>query len=271
MLELDKLLWVVPGVIFIHIYNKRRPINSINLSGWSYLFSLVMVAVFTWLPIEIFLKDKIDILGKWQILVVPFVSGLLSFCIALLFTLNKSINWRSGPYFISSLIVSTVIWLLIKIVHQSDWNFFGKWCELLILLASSLLLFISPLFFIKFSNIIFFNVHDIFFTNCIQWEGKPIILNLRNDKIYIGILLKYPENPQSRYESQTISIIPLISGGRNKNTKEVVWNTFYPEDDLYNYEIVIPRNEIITFGKFNKNIFNHFYKDSRTNKDFNQA
>lgn len=75
---------------------------------------------------------------------------------------------------------------------------------------------------------------------------------------YIGILLKYPENPRSRHESQMISIIPLVSGGRNKEIKEAEWGTFYPKGHLNDCEIAIPRSEIITFGKFNEKVFKYF-------------
>ena len=47
-----------------------------------------------------------------------------------------------------------------------------------------------------------------------------MLLTLKNGKAYIGILWKYPEHPKSRYESQTISIIPLRSGYREKEKNE---------------------------------------------------
>ena len=263
MLELHKLLWVIPGVIFIHIYNKKRPIDSINLSGWSYLFSLVIIAVFTWLPVEIIFQDKLDVFGRWGILVLPVVSGLLSGCIALALTLSAIMKWPSWFYFFASLAITAIIWLSVEIIFFGGLNFFDKqrlvWIWVPVVFGS--ILFILPLLLVKFLNIIFFNVQDSFLTNCSRWEGSLVILSLRNDKVYIGILLKYPEDPRARHESQTISIIPLVSGGRDRNTKEVKWGTFYPQDDLQDCEISIPRNEIVTFGKFNEKIFGHFNKD----------
>lgn len=52
MLNLDSILWVIPGVVFIYIYNKRRPLEVIDLSGWPYVFCLVVIASITWLPAE---------------------------------------------------------------------------------------------------------------------------------------------------------------------------------------------------------------------------
>ena len=262
MLELHNLLWVVPGVVFIHVYNKRRPIDSINLSGWSYLFSLVIIAVFTWLPIEILFQNKLDDFGKWGILIQPAVSGLLSFCVALILTSSAIIKWLSLPYFLA---IAAILWLLVEIVFFNELNFFDKQraARLWISVASGLMFFILQEMLVKLSNIIFFNVQDSFLADCIRWENSPVIISLRNDKVYIGVLLKYPENPRARSESQTISIIPLISGGRNRDTKEVKWGIFYPKkDEFYDCEISISRNEIITFGKFNQRVFEHFRKNS---------
>lgn len=203
MLELHKLIWVVPGVIFIHVYNKRRPAGSINLSGWSYIFSLVVVAVVIWMPVSNIINQS-NIFETWKSLVTALASGFFAWLLARLFT-----SWE------------------------------------------------------KLAKIIFLPVYDVFFTHCVNWEKKPVIIGLKNDKIYIGILLKYPENPRSRYESQMISIFPLRSGGRDQKTKEVEWGKTYPNSVKGDCEIIIPRSEIVTFGIFNENTFKHFYKQDQ--------
>ena len=83
MLELQNILWVIPGVIFIYIYNKRKPADSITVSGWPYVFLLVFIAVFTWLPVEILLKTKLSAVGAWKGFIASIVSGLIAFCLAL--------------------------------------------------------------------------------------------------------------------------------------------------------------------------------------------
>ena len=50
MLDLQNVLWVIPGFVFIYFYNRRRTHDIINLSGWPYLFLIVAIALFTWLP-----------------------------------------------------------------------------------------------------------------------------------------------------------------------------------------------------------------------------
>ena len=215
MLNLNNILWVIPGVLFIFLFNKHRPQKSISLSGWPYVFFIVVIASITWLPAEWILK----FISYKSIICIPFqliISVLISFILFLLVNWSKSI-----------------------------------------------------------AHLISLPVNDNFYNKCIEWENKSIILTLKNGKAYIGILWKYPENSKSRHESQTISIVPIKSGYRKEDTKQVIWNTDYLEykqdtlDIHYSkdsedkagsdeIELIIPRSEIITFGKFNEKIFQYF-------------
>ena len=67
------------------------------------------------------------------------------------------------------------------------------------------------------------------------------------------------DRPMEKYESQTISIIPIQSGFRRAD-KTIHWNTYYPqyqenEDD--DVEMFFPRSEIATFAKFNLEIYEY--------------
>ena len=210
MLELHNILWVIPGVIFIHLHNKRRPNNSISLSGWPYLFSLVVIASLTWLPTELIIKADTCFIKTFFVSYLGFNKKILTLLIAITFSF---------------------IWFLFtKIELISQW--------------------------------IFLQAYDNFYKKCIEWENKEIFLTLKNEKTYHCLLWKYPENPKSRHESQTISIVPLKSGYRDQTTKKIVWNTYYPEyknkSNLINMEVIIPRTEIITFGKFNVEVYKYF-------------
>ncbi len=204
MLNLNDILWVVPGVIFIHFFNRRIPAQAIDLSGWPYVFFIVVIATITWLPAELILS---------------------------LFNFN---------------IENIVIELFIKLIAST---FFA-----LILLPLSRW---KPI-----AKQIFSQIQDNFCKKCIKWENEFVILTLKNEKAYIGVLWKYPENPRARHESQTISIIPFQSGYRDRITKKVIWNTFYPEykkeAHYLNMEVMIPRSEISTFGKFSLETFKFF-------------
>ena len=47
MLDLQSILWVIPGFIFAAIYNRRKPGQAVNLSGWPYFFFVVLIAAIT--------------------------------------------------------------------------------------------------------------------------------------------------------------------------------------------------------------------------------
>ena len=207
MLNLHQIIWVLPGFIFLSIYNRKKPEHAINLSGWSYVFSLVFIASITWLPAELVFKEfgfrifntESKLMLEAQILVVS-----ISF---------------------------SFIWLLLTQ-------------------------------FRCISTKVFPPIYDNFYNQCVAWENKEILISLKNGKVYHGLLWKYPENPKSRHESQTISIVPFNSGYRDSLTQKVKWNTHYPaykyKSDFVDMEVIIPRSEIITFGKFNKKVFQYF-------------
>ena len=198
MLNLENILWVIPGLVFIFQYNHRvRPVGSINLTGWPYVFFLVFIAAITWLPAE-------WVVNKY----CQTDSLLLTFFLSIFFS---------------------YIWMFIARVTSID----------VLSLKTR---------------------HDNFCLKCVDWEENLVFLTLKNDNAYVGILWKYPETPTSRYELQTISIAPLMSGFR-LDDKTIKWNIYYPyenQEDMEDMETIIPRPEIITFGKFNRKIHDHF-------------
>ena len=141
MLDFHNILRVAPGIIFIHLYNKRRPNKVIDLSGWQYLFFLVLIAVLTWLPSEWLISLYLEKNSSLQTPFIILLSIVLS-CVLFLFTQKKSIlKWVTIP------------------------------------------------------------VYDNFYKKCMEWENKKILLTFKNEKVYQGLLWKYPESPKSRHES----------------------------------------------------------------------
>ena len=211
MLELYNVLWVIPGFIFISLYNKKGPEKAINLSGWSYIFSLVLLAFLTWIPAEIIAEGFKIKAPYW---VEPSMEDKISQ--------------------IQTVLIAIFFSFMLLLLAQ--WNIIA--------------------------NMIFPSIYDNFYNKCVEWENEFVLLTLKNGKAYRGLLWKYPSNLKSKYESQTISIIPFKSGYRHKTTKKVIWNSHYPEyhnkSDLISMELIIPRSEIITFGKFNHKVFEHF-------------
>ena len=92
MLTLDNILWVIPGVTFVFLYNILRPSGSIQLSGWPYIFLLVFIAFLTWLPAEWLVTgndyDKSSIPEKWFIV-----------CLSILFSCVLLLLFKRTPLF----------------------------------------------------------------------------------------------------------------------------------------------------------------------------
>ncbi len=49
-------------------------------------------------------------------------------------------------------------------------------------------------------------------------NAQPVQLTLKNDKVYLGIVDKIPEPKKTNY----VSLIPLFSGYREKDTKKMI-------------------------------------------------
>ena len=209
MLDLGNILWVIPGVVFISIYNRRRPQQAINLSGWPYIFSLVIISTVTWLPAEFIIPfvyfGKIEILSTHQNMILM---GLMTLTISLFFTFLLLSFFQSGAL----------------------------------------------------ARLILPPVYDDFYTKCFEWKEKAVLLTLKNGKVYMGLLSGYTKNPRARYESQTISIVPFKSGYREMDKKRIVWTTDYPYTESYHddMELILPRSEILTFGKFDLDAHKYF-------------
>ncbi len=161
--------------------------------------------------------------------------------------------------------MASVTWLPSELITTYYFSGLSESLQKFIILLIAI--FISFIFSLcvrwKFIQRVLPPIHDNFCKKCIEWEKKIVLLTLKNGKAYIGILWKYPENPRSRHESQTISIIPIRSGYRKQDTKQVVWDTNYPQyetaSDFIDMELIVPRSEIMTYGKFSEKTFKHFY------------
>ena len=217
MLDLYKILWVAPGTVFVFLYNRKRPLNSISLSGWSYVFFLVTIATITWMPAE-WIVEK-----GWGTDCIPILHNISKTSLTLIYSVIFS-------FLIRGTITIYVVLFKPRAVQPLD-DFYGK---------------------------------------CMKWEEQLVILTLKNRKSYIGLLWKYSENFMDEYEFQTISIVPYASGYRDEEAK-IVWNTMYPdyesELEIMDMETIIPRAEIVNFGKFNARVFNYFYKKRTSDED----
>ncbi len=103
---------------------------------------------------------------------------------------------------------------------------------------------------------------DPFHECCYLWKNEIVYITLKNDKVYVALLLDYTKD--LRFES-TIRIVPICSGYRDQN-KEVNWSFNYPEEYLskiinnpqekLKIGTIIFQKEIMTFSLWDKSITN---------------
>ena len=223
MLDLQSILWIIPGSLFIYLYNKRRPLKhdvAINLSGWPLISVLTVIAALTWLPAELTSHKIFELLKEWN-----WIEPLFVWCSRIVSNAEPDLIQK-----IQTLLIAVVFTFALLLLVQIG----------------------------SIARIIFPTVNDNFHKKCVEWKKQAIILTLKSGKVYVGILWKYPESPKLRYESQTVSIIPIQSGYRETEKKQVQWTTNYPDPKDPTMETIIPRQEILTFGKFNKTLHKWF-------------
>ena len=103
---------------------------------------------------------------------------------------------------------------------------------------------------------------DPFHGCCYLWRNQIVYITLKNDKVYVALLLDYTKD--LRFEP-TIRIVPICSGYRDRN-KEVNWSFNYPEEYLsktiddsqekLKIGTIISQKEIMTFSLWDESITN---------------
>lgn len=102
-------------------------------------------------------------------------------------------------------------------------------------------------------------------------KAQLVQLTLKNDKVYLGIIDRIPEPKKTNY----ISLIPIYSGYRNKDTKEMTITTSYETINLLIREqalipklskmlVVIKQDEILTAQPHDPEIYASFKKNRLT-------
>lgn len=92
----------------------------------------------------------------------------------------------------------------------------------------------------------------LFFESYIH--SRPLLLSLNSRKIYIGTISSLGEPNESEGMDQEISVIPVISGYREKNSLEVKFTTHYDVVDT-DLDIVIRQDQVISASWFDFDIY----------------
>ena len=245
-LTLESLLWVLPGICFIFAYNRLRDVETVEFSGWPYVFFIVLIGVVTVLPLKWILGESIN------------SSEGLSFKVFILSCLMGFLL----PFIIK--------WIFIPLVQKLDQepNFF---------IPSNLWSVVY--FFFPLEN------RDKFIKHCIENEGEAFLITVDEpllylnkqgqgqqnkweegtlqvpSRVYLGILMEFPYVATHSIESQVIRILPLLAGyayveqqhteQTYKATEKIKWTKKYPltEDST---GIIIPRKKIIHFCRYDE-------------------
>ena len=229
-MSLDNLLWVIPGITFLFSYSRLRDVESVEFSGWPYVFFIVLIGTVAFLPTRYFFNH----LGSfWIVLISSSVSFFIPFCVKFLFSFFVEKLDENENFFIPS-------------------NFW------------SIIYFFYPI-----------ENRDKFIRSCIEYEGEPILVTVDNPlqikencsfsevktTLFFGILVEFPYVSTSVVDSQTIRILPLLSGysyiEKSNDPKEyqekIKWIRKYEikEDSK---GIIIPRSRIIKMSLYNDKI-----------------
>ena len=123
------------------------------------------------------------------------------------------------------------------------------------LFSSILLAFLLGYFFAFIGNIRKFSP-DPFHECCYLWRKEPVLITLKNNKVYFGVLLDYTKD--LRFDC-TIRIVSICSGYRGKYG-EINWTFAYPKehfsDQTSKIGTIISQKEIITFSLWDDAIAN---------------
>jgi len=104
-------------------------------------------------------------------------------------------------------------------------------------------------------------------------EENLLQVTLKNNKVYVGFVEYIPPPKESNY----LKIIPLISGFRNNDTKELEFTTDYynaillyqseeSKYDNFQMDITLKQDEILTANIFDFDVYKAFYKNENLSK-----
>ncbi len=233
MLNLESLLWVLPGVCFEFSYSRLRSVETGDLSGWRYVFFIVVIGFITVLPLAWFLEEPTNSFK------VISISSLIAFVI---------------PFIIKKIFMPFID----KIEEQA--NFFipsNFW---------SIIYFFFPLEirdkFIK--NCIDYEGEAVLVTVNESIYIKKLCDSQKNINIqsivFLGILVEFPYVTTASIDSQVIRILPLLSGYHY--IEEIQWVKKYTIDEESS-GILIPRNKITNFCAYDKEIHSDLLENTK--------
>lgn len=216
-------------------------------------------------------KYKYQRLGSQRLLLSSILVGLITTSIILLFRAILKSIFSNFEYVIYKWLYS---FFTIKEVQY-------LWTSIISIVIFSSLTFLLNWYIIKNKGKAYVlakaieqegdEVEQLFKDSAIT--GELMQITLKNNKVYIGFTDILPEPKKTNY----LKITPVMSGYRNSETKELTLTTEYfkvlkiytsdcPKFDIYDIDISIKQDEILTASIYDQNVFNLFNKPKKKKK-----
>jgi hypothetical protein len=104
------------------------------------------------------------------------------------------------------------------------------------------------------------NIHsDLLFAQLGEFLGNPVLVSLSTGKIYMGLLIRATEDPNE--SDRYISVQPILSGVRHKETQRVTFDTDYRIADDVKPKVstvLLPMRSVVTISSFDFDIHKAF-------------
>ena len=81
---------------------------------------------------------------------------------------------------------------------------------------------------------------------------KAILINMESNKVYVGFVSAIGEPTEADGPNTEISIVPSISGYRNKDDLFIKFTSFYSSTAKYNYSIRIDASQVTHYSWFDR-------------------
>ena len=244
-LQLESLLWVIPGLCFLFAQSRLRDVETLDVSGWRYVFSVVLIGSITVLPLQWFfgedpskpLSIKILLISSLGAFILPFITKWIF--IPFVDRLEKEPN-----FFIPSIFWS-IVYFFFPLENRDKFikNCIESEGEAVLVTVKEPLLYKSVNNESKNGN-----------NGSKSVNNEPFVIESR---VFFGFLVEFPYVATDTIGSQVIRILPLLSGYNyieSSNNKETIkWTKKYEvtKDSL---GIIIPRQKIIHFCRYDENL-----------------
>lgn len=109
---------------------------------------------------------------------------------------------------------------------------------------------------------------EILLNRCLR-DGQQVSLTMRNEKVYVGFVTS---NVDPAFDRKYLTLIPMLSGYRDADTKQMVITTVYgvvydrmisqgmadPESPADEFELVLPIAEVVSANLFIPDVYEMF-------------